>query len=70
MDKQNVEGFTASAPVACDVAEAARHLGVSSSTLWRMLRDGQLRKVKIRGRTMIRVSDLAALLEADASAAA
>lgn len=49
---------------ACSVADGAKYLGVSEPTLWRMLRDGQLAKVRLRNRTLVRYADLDALLEA------
>ena len=49
---------------ACSVADGAKYLGVSEPTLWRMLRDGQLAKVSLRNRTLVRYADLDALLEA------
>lgn len=48
---------------ACSIADGAKYIGVSEPTLWRMLRDGELARVKLRGRTLVRYSDLNALLE-------
>lgn len=38
--------------------EAARHLGCTSSTVTRMLKDGRLRKTTIAGSTGIRLSEV------------
>jgi len=43
------------------VKEAARELSVSVRTVWRMLADGQLRRVTIRGCTRLLISDVRAL---------
>jgi excisionase family DNA binding protein len=44
--------------------EAGRILGrVSSMTIWRLVKAGELRPVKIGGRTLYRQSDLRALME-------
>jgi len=43
--------------------EAAARLGVSSSTLWRMVRRGDLKPVKVLGRTRFRVEDIEKLIE-------
>jgi excisionase family DNA binding protein len=43
--------------------EAARLLGVSRSTIYRIMNRGQLRTVKIGRRTIIPVSAITALLE-------
>ena len=54
---------------ACPVADGATYIGVSEPTLWRLLRDGELPRIKLRGRTLVRYADLDALLERKASAA-
>lgn len=47
---------------ACSVSDGARYLGVSEPTVWRMLRSGELTRIRVRGRTLIRYSDMDALL--------
>ncbi|MBZ9936654.1 helix-turn-helix domain-containing protein [Mesorhizobium sp. BR1-1-16] len=47
---------------ACPIREGAEYLGVSEPTLWRLLRDGTLPRVRLRGRTLVRFVDLDALL--------
>lgn len=39
-------------------AEAARQLSISVQTLWRMVRDGEIQTVKVRGSTRYRRADL------------
>ena len=46
-------------------AEAARELSVSESGIYRLLRAGRIRKVKIDYRTVIPASEINRLLEAD-----
>lgn len=43
---------------AVPMTTAARQLGVHRSTLWRMLRDEQIRTVKIRGRRLVPVAEI------------
>jgi excisionase family DNA binding protein len=45
------------------VKEAARYLGVSARTIYRMVGDGQLRTLKIRGCTRLRQSTVTALVD-------
>lgn len=40
------------------VPEAARTLGVSLRTMWRLIAAGEIRAVRLRGRTLIPVSEL------------
>ena len=47
-------------PLFVSVADAAAMLGVSESTVWRMLADQQLVATRIRGARRIRVADLQA----------
>ena len=56
-------------PGALTVPTGARYLGVSEPTLWRMLRDNELTRVKLRGRTVVRRVDCDALLARLAAAA-
>ena len=54
--------FSALPPGALRVPEGAKYLGVSEPTAWRMLRDGTLPRIKLRGRTVVRRADCDALL--------
>ena len=45
------------------IDDAATRLGVSVSTIWRLIRSGQLRAVKIRGRTLVPDSELQRLVQ-------
>lgn len=48
------------APLFVSIRDAAVLLGVSESTVWRMLADGQITATRIRGNRRIRVADLQA----------
>lgn len=50
-------------PVLLSIGEAARLLGIGRSTLYSLLSDGDLSGLKIGARTLIRRSDLEALVE-------
>mgnify|MGYP004719550539 CR=1 FL=1 len=50
------------APAAFKVPDAARYLGVSRASLYRIFKDGTLRPAKIGGCTLVRRVDLDALL--------
>jgi len=45
------------------IDDAATRLGVSVSTIWRLIRSGQLRTVKILGRTLVPESELRRLVQ-------
>jgi len=45
------------------IDDAATRLGVSVSTIWRLIRSGQLRTVKILGRTLVPESELQRLVQ-------
>ena len=45
------------------IDDAATRLGVSVSTIWRLIRSGQLRAVKILGRTLVPESELQRLAQ-------
>ena len=45
------------------IDDAATRLGVSVSSIWRLIRSGQLRTVKIRGRTLVPESELQRLAQ-------
>lgn len=49
-------------PGAFPVGDAAEYLGVSEPTIWRMLRDGSLARVRLRGRTVVARAECDALL--------
>jgi excisionase family DNA binding protein len=53
-------------PLTYSVEEAARALGVGRTTIYLMLREGQLRRCKIRGRTKIEREEIARLVRGDA----
>ena len=46
------------------VAEVARRLGVSRSTVWSELSKGSLPSLKVAGRRLVRVEDLARYVQA------
>jgi excisionase family DNA binding protein len=57
--------------LAYSIPEAADALGgVSESTVWRMIRDGDLTTSRVRGRTVIRREVLVAYLDAQDAALA
>jgi excisionase family DNA binding protein len=49
-------------PVSFSVEAAARALGISRSLAWRLIREGQLRAVKIGRRTVVPVKECEALI--------
>ena len=50
-------------PLLHSIEEAATRLGVSVSMIWRLIRSGQLRTVKIRGRTLVPESEIQRLVQ-------
>jgi excisionase family DNA binding protein len=50
-------------PLLHPIDDAAPRLGVSVSSIWRLIRSGQLRTVKIRGRTLVPESELQRLAQ-------
>ena len=48
--------------LAFSVDEAAESLGVSANTVWKLIRDGVLRKVKVGRRTLIPATSLEELV--------
>jgi excisionase family DNA binding protein len=50
-------------PLLHSIDDAATRLGVSVSTIWRLIRSGQLRTVKILGRTLVPESELQRLVQ-------
>jgi excisionase family DNA binding protein len=48
---------------ALTIKEAAGYLRISEASVWRLLKDKQLRRVRIGGRTVVRRIDLDAFLE-------
>ena len=50
------------APAGLSVPEAAGYLGVSTASVWRLLKSGDLPRTRILGRTVIRRSDADAFL--------
>jgi excisionase family DNA binding protein len=53
------------APLLHSIENAAIRLGVSPSTVWRLIRERQLRTVRIRGRTLVADSELVRLSQPD-----
>lgn len=51
-------------PLAYPVPQAAEVIGVSESTMWRLIRDGEVVALKIRGCTVIRRGQLLKYLRA------
>ena len=49
--------------LAFGVADAAAALSVGQSTVWRWIQAGQLRTIKLGGRTLIRREELVRLLD-------
>jgi excisionase family DNA binding protein len=45
-------------PAAFSVEQAAMYISISRASVWRLLQEGQLRRTRIRGRTVIRRIDL------------
>lgn len=45
-------------PLALSVTEASAAIGVSRQTLYRMIADGEIATVRIRGRQVVRVSEI------------
>ena len=45
------------------VKEAADYLGLSPATIWRALKDGRLKAIKLMGRTLIERADLDAMVD-------
>jgi excisionase family DNA binding protein len=63
MSISQIVSSTTDRRVLLSIGEAAQLLGIGRSTLYRLLTDGDLTGVKIGARTLIRRSDLEALLE-------
>ena len=70
-----VETSPAVAPVAgrsdlgaLSVVDTARALGVGRSTVYQLIRDGELRPIKVYARTVIPISQVRALLRTGTSA--
>lgn len=53
---------TSTAPAGLSVPEAANYLGVSTASIWRLLKSGDLPRTRILGRTVIRRADADAFL--------
>ena len=53
------------APIAMSPRDAAKSIGVSRSTLYRLIQSGSIKTVKLGRRTLIPVSSLMALLDAE-----
>jgi excisionase family DNA binding protein len=55
-------------PLAYNVPDASRAIGVSRATVWRLIAAGELRTFKLGARTLIRAEQLFALLDRKACA--
>jgi hypothetical protein len=56
-------GMKMTEPLAVSVPEAKRHLGdLSTATVYRMFKRGELQKLKVGGRTLISMESIKALL--------
>lgn len=55
-------------PLAYRVPDAARVIGVGTSTMWRMIAAGKVKTFKIEGRTVIDGDDLRAYVAAQKAA--
>jgi len=55
------------APLTLTQTEAAARLSVSRWTVWRLLRDGDLQSVRIRGKTLISARSIEALVDRNAA---
>ena len=51
--------------LALSIAETAALIGLGRSTIWKMVKDGKLRQVKVGNRTLFLRSDIDALLSGD-----
>ena len=51
------------APAVLSIADAADYLNLSKNSVWRLLRDNELTRVKLLRRTVIRRADCDALLQ-------
>jgi len=51
-------------------SEAAERLSVSRWTIWRLLRDGELEAVRIRGKTLVSTRSVEGLIERSVATAA
>ncbi len=51
-----------SAPLAHRIPDACRRLGIGRSSLYELIKSGELRSIKIAGRTLIPESDLQKLI--------
>lgn len=58
-----------SQPAALGVESSACYRGVSRSSVWRLIKTGDLHCVRLNGRTLLRRIDLDALLERSAEVA-
>ena len=53
--------------LALGIEEAGSALGLSRTTMFRLIKDGEIKVVKLGGRTIISVSELTAFLERKAT---
>jgi excisionase family DNA binding protein len=50
-------------PIACTLANATKATGLSRSTLYNLISAGKLPRIKVGKRTLLKISDIEALLE-------
>jgi excisionase family DNA binding protein len=55
-------------PITVGVGEACRLSGLGKTTVFKLISDGALRTVKVRGRTLVRYESLKNLLEPEVGA--
>ena len=62
------KGVMAMERIFASIQETGSTLGLGRSTIYRMINDGQLEKVKLGSRTLIRISSIQALANSEAGA--
>lgn len=63
------DAFNEVEPLAYSVPDAAVRLGVCKNTVWNLIKAGELRRVKLGARTLVRSDDLRAIIERNTIAA-
>ena len=56
-------------PLAYNVPDAGRAIGVSKATIWRLIKAGELRTFKVGARTLIKTAVLLAFIDRKAATA-
>ncbi len=70
MERMAMSETTQTPPRLLSIPEASSHLNIHRGTLYRIIKAGSLPIVKIAGRTLIRPSDLDALIAGNVRSAA